>query len=34
MGQQALKNRVTFDLYLGTPQASESIDLASMNQAV
>jgi protein transport protein SEC24 len=33
-GNKCLKNRITLDLYLGVPSASESIDLASMNYAV
>ena len=31
LGHNCVTNRITFDLYLGVPLASESIDLASMN---
>ena len=34
LGRQALQERVTFDIYLGVQSASESIDLASLNQVV
>jgi hypothetical protein len=34
LGHSSVKNRVTFDLYLGVPSATESIDLASLNRVV
>lgn len=34
LGHQGIKERVCFDLYLATPSANESVDLASMSQAV
>jgi protein transport protein SEC24 len=33
MGQQGLKNRVAFDIFLTCPQKSDSLDLASMSAA-
>jgi protein transport protein SEC24 len=34
LGEKALKENVTFDVYLGVPHSSESIDLASLSKAV
>jgi len=34
LGTKALRENVTFDLFIGVPHSSESIDLASLNKVV
>jgi hypothetical protein len=34
LGEQGVAQKVTFDLYLGVPSSTESIDLASLSKAV